>query len=269
MSGIMRRSVTTLFVCFVAIGFRAVALAETASPVAVITGSSFGLGNELARMAAEKGWRLALIDNQPAQSAILAQSIKEAGGEAIVLVADLSKGEERKGLIEQVVSTYGRVDYLFNNAGYAYLATIEQMELKPAHRLFEVNYWAYVDLAQQAIAPMRQQGGGVIVNVSSILATVPAGPGYGHYSATKYALHGVFQSMMQEVAADGIKVFLAAPGGMKTKIGQHALGPLAQPGAPLPDHWEDPSVVAADIFAAIDGDSGIILPGYVGRQQSP
>ena len=167
------------------------------------------------------------------------------------------------------MSTYGRIDYLFNNAGYAYLATIEQMELKPAHRLFEVNYWAYVDLAQQAIAPMRQQGGGVIVNVSSILATVPAGPGYGHYSATKYALHGVFQSMMQEVAPDGIKVFLAAPGGMKTKIGQHALGPLARPGAPLPDHWEDPSVVAADIFAAIDGDSGIILPGYVGRQQSP
>ena len=93
MSGIMRRSVTTLFVCSVAIGFGAVALAETASPVAVITGSSFGLGNELARMAAEKGWRLALIDNQPAQSAILAQSIKENGGEAMVLVADLSNSE--------------------------------------------------------------------------------------------------------------------------------------------------------------------------------
>jgi short-subunit dehydrogenase len=72
--------------------------------------------------------------------------------------------------------------------------------------------------------------------------------------------------MMKEVAPDNIKVFLAAPGGMKTQIGAHSVGPLANPEAPVPANWEDPSIVADDIFEAIKGESGVFMPGYVGRQ---
>lgn len=253
------------------IGFLFVLCASTGAfandtPVAVITGSSYGLGAELVERAAARGWRIAMVDYRPGPSATKAQEIKEKGGQAAVFIADLSKPEDRKGLIKKVLKTFGRVDYLFNNAGYAYLATVEQMKLQPAHRLFEVNYWAYADLAKQVIEPMRKQGGGTIVNVSSILGTVAAPAGYGHYSASKHALHGLFQTMMKEVAPDNIKVFLAAPGGMKTQIGAHSVGPLANPAAPVPANWEDPGIVADDIFEAMQGESGVFMPGYVGRQ---
>lgn len=161
---------------------------------------------------------------------------------------------------------FGRIDYLFNNAGYSYLATLEQMDLEQAHRLFEVNYWAYADLAQQVIPIMRKQGGGTIVNVSSILGMRAAPPSLGHYAATKHALHGLFQTTAQELKEDNISVFLAAPGGMKTRISQHSVGPMADPESDRAANWEDPAISAKDIFEHMHGDEVIFNPGYIGRQ---
>ena len=237
-------------------------------PVAVITGSSFGLGKELVERSVEQGWRVALVDFRPEPSEQLVAEITASGGEAVFFDVDLSQPEQRIGLIAKVVQQYGRVDYLFNNAGYAYLATLEQMEATDAKRLFEVNYWAYADLAQQVIPVMRQQQSGVILNVSSILGMYPAPPGYGHYAATKHALHGLFQTVTKEVADDNIKVFLAAPAGMKTNIGKHSVGPQSHPNAELPSHWEAPGIIADDIFMAIEGESKVFNPGAAGRKSS-
>lgn len=239
---------------------------DTAKPVALITGSSYGLGKELTERAVARGWRVALVDYRPEPSQTMVEHIRAHGGDAVFYDVDLSKPELRSGLIAKVVDHYGRIDYLFNNAGYAYLATLEQMDMDDAKRLFEVNYWAYADLAQQAIAPMRAQGGGTILNVSSILGMRAAPPGFGHYSATKHALHGLFQTLMQEVKSDGIKVLVAAPGGMRTHVGKHSIGPLAQPDNDRAANWEDPGVAADDIFEALTGDSRIFNPGAVGRQ---
>jgi NAD(P)-dependent dehydrogenase (short-subunit alcohol dehydrogenase family) len=262
-----RPSFFTFFLILV-LGFATQArlvFAQSDTPVAMITGSSYGLGKVLAERAAAQGWKVALVDVRPGPSALFAQSIKESGGEAMVLVADLAEPEDRKNLVQQVLDRYGRIDYLFNNAGYAYLATLEQMKLQPAHKLFEVNYWAYADLARQAIAPMRQQGSGTIVNITSVLGMTPASPGYGHYSASKHALHGLFQAVAKEVEKDNITILIAAPGGMKTQIGAHAVGPLSNPRAELPANWEDPNIVADDIFERLSGPSGVFNPGYVGR----
>jgi NAD(P)-dependent dehydrogenase (short-subunit alcohol dehydrogenase family) len=236
-------------------------------PVAIVTGSSHGLGNELAQLAAERGWRLVLVDIRPALSQQLAAVIRENGGEALVIEADLADADERPQIIEHTLEAYGRLDYLFNNAGYAYLATLEQMDLDDAHHLFEVNYWAYADLAQRAIAPMRASGGGTIVNIASILGVRPSPPGYGHYGATKHALLGLFQTTAQEVAEDNIKVIIAAPGGMRTSIAKHSTGPLADPDSDRTASWEDPAVAASDIFNALDGDEVVIYPGAVGRSR--
>lgn len=250
----------------------ALAQQATSSPgyenqVAIITGSSHGLGNELAKLGAEKGMKLVLVDMRPEESEELAAQIREGGGHAIVVEADLARAEQRPAIIEAAMDEYGRVDYLFNNAGYSYLATLEQMDLDQAHRLFEVNYWAYADLAQRVIPIMRKQGGGTIVNVSSILGMRPAPPGLGHYAASKHALHGLFQTVAQEVDEDNINVFLAAPGGMKTKISQHSTGPMADPENDRAANWEDPAIAAKDIFERMQGDDVVFNPGYVGRQQ--
>jgi NAD(P)-dependent dehydrogenase (short-subunit alcohol dehydrogenase family) len=248
-----------------------VAVADEADPyrgkVAVITGSSSGLGWALAEIAAEKGMKLVLADiNLPPSEAFAAQ-VREAGGEAIAVQVDLADPAQRPRVIDSAVDAFGTIDYLFNNAGYSYLATLEQMALDDAHHLFEVNYWAYVDLAQRAIPIMKAQGSGGILNVSSILGHRPGSPGLGHYAASKHALVGLFQVAARELAPHGIKVHIASPGGMRTNIAKHSTGPLADPSVDRAADWEDPSIAANDIFEKIQEDEVVFFPGYVGRQQ--
>ena len=229
--------------------------------VAVITESSSGLGQELARIAAQKQMKLVLADINLPPSRAFADSVNARGGEAIAIQVDLSKPEQRATVIDSAVKRFGRVDYLFNNAGYAYLATLEQMSLADAHRLFEVNYWAYVDLAQRVIPLMKQQRGGTIVNVASILGHTSAPAGLGHYAATKHALVGLFEAAADELKAAGIKVFIASPGGMRTNIMKNAVGPLAESWRNQGASWESPAIPAQDIFKMIQGDEVIFYPG--------
>ncbi|MEM1402496.1 MAG: SDR family oxidoreductase [Pseudomonadota bacterium] len=236
------------------------------SPVAIVTGSSYGLGKELATLAKEAGMRLVLVDMRSEPSVAMAATFVEDGTATVFVEADLADAAQRPQVVEAALENFGRVDYLFNNAGYSYLATHEQMSLEDAHHLFEVNYWAYADLAQRVIGPMREVGGGTIVNVASILGVRPSPPGLGHYGASKHALLGLFQTTAQELEPDNIKVIVAAPAGMSTNISVHSVGPLAEPGNDRAAAWEDPVVAARDIFDALSGDDIVIYPGYIGRE---
>lgn len=235
--------------------------------VAVITGSSSGLGMELAKLAAERGMKLVLADVNLPPSERFATAVEAAGGEAVAVEVDLAKPEQRGRVIDAAMGRFGRVDYLFNNAGYSYLATLEQMDVAEAHRLFEVNYWAYVDLAQRVIPIMKAQGSGHILNVASILGHRPGPPGLGHYAATKHALVGMFQVAARELEPHGIRVHVASPGGMRTSIARNSTGPLADDARDRADAWEDPAVAAGDIFEKIQQDPVVFFPGYVGREQ--
>lgn len=267
-----KSSMSAIWLAAVALLLTALALPAHAqdSPfddkVAVITGSSYGLGRELALLGAAEGMKLVLVDRRPAPSEQLAEQIRSQGGEAIVVEVDLAEADQRPKVIDEAMQAYGRIDYLFNNAGYSYLATLEQMDIEQAKDMFEVNYWAYADLAQRVIPIMRKQGGGTILNVSSILGMSAAPPGLGHYAGNKHALHGLFQSAAQELKADNIKVFIAAPAGMRTMISQHSVGPLANAENDRAADWEDPAIAARDIFDNIQGDEVIFNPGYIGRQ---
>ncbi|SDU25562.1 SDR family NAD(P)-dependent oxidoreductase [Halopseudomonas salegens] len=234
--------------------------------VAIITGTSYGLGRELALLAAAKEMKLVMVDYRPDPSHELAEQLRSQGVDAIVIEADLAEADQRPQIVERTLEEYGRIDYLFNNAGYSYLATLEEMDVDAAKRLMEVNYWAYADLAQRVIPHMREQGGGTILNVSSILGMRAAPANMGHYAATKHALHGLFQSTAQEVADDNIKVFVAAPAGMRTHISKHSVGPAANPEEDRAANWEDPAIPARDIFDMIQGDDVVFNPGYIGRQ---
>ncbi|MCC5873533.1 MAG: SDR family oxidoreductase [Gammaproteobacteria bacterium] len=231
--------------------------------VAIITGSSSGLGYELAKIAADKDMKLVLVDINPGPSVALASRILAEGGEAVAIEVDLAEREQRSRVIETALEQYGTVDYLFNNAGYSYLATLEQMDVDMAQHLFEVNYWAYVDLANQVIPVMKAQGSGSILNVVSILAHRSAPPGTGHYAASKAALVGIFQAAAKELEPYGIKVFLASPAGMRTNIGRNAVGPLAEERRDRADDWEPPEIAAQDIFDAMLKDEVLFFPGYV------
>jgi NAD(P)-dependent dehydrogenase (short-subunit alcohol dehydrogenase family) len=140
------------------------------------------------------------------------------------------------------------------------------MDLEQAHHLFEVNYWAYVDLAQRVIPLMKAQGSGTIFNVASILGVRPAPFGLGHYAGTKHALVGLFQTAAQELEPHGIRVYVGAPAGMRTNISKNSVGPLADPEVDRAADWEDPAIAAEDIFAGIRGEDVVFYPGYIGEQ---
>jgi NAD(P)-dependent dehydrogenase (short-subunit alcohol dehydrogenase family) len=236
--------------------------------VAVITGSSSGLGRELAELAAERGMKLVLADIDLPPSEALAAEVEAAGGQAVAVQVDLAVPAQRERVVETAMERFGRIDYLMNNAGYSYLATLEQMELEQAHHLFEVNYWAYADLAHRVIPIMKAQGSGHILNVASILGHVPGSPGLGHYAATKHALVGLFQVAARELEPHGIRVQIASPGGMRTNIARNAVGPLAEGRRGGADDWEDPAIPARDIFEQMQTDEVVFYPGYVGRQRA-
>jgi NAD(P)-dependent dehydrogenase (short-subunit alcohol dehydrogenase family) len=235
--------------------------------VAIITGSSSGLGAELANIAASKAMKLVLVDINLAASSDFAAGVRKRGGHAIAIQVDLARPEQRGQIIDAAMKEFGRIDYLFNNAGYLYLATLEQMDLEQAHREFEVNYWAYADLANRVIPIMRKQGGGTILNVASVLGHQTAPPGMGHYAATKHALVGLFEAAAQELKSDNIRVFIASPGGMQTNVMKNAVGPLVDQrrdggGAASA---ESPDVAARDIFDRMQGTDVVFYPGAAGR----
>lgn len=261
--------IMTLVACVYLLSISKVAQADEhvfKDKVAVITGTSHGLGRELALLAAAKEMKLVMVDVRPEPSHELAEQLRSQGVSAIVLEVDLAQADQRPQVIERALDEFGQIDYLFNNAGYSYLATLEEMDMDQAQHQMEVNFWAYADLAQRVIPHMREQGGGTILNVSSILGTRAAPGNMGHYAATKHALHGLFQSTAQEVAEDNIKVFVAAPAGMRTQISRHSVGPAANPEVDRAADWEDPAIPARDIFDMIQGDDVVFLPGYIGRQ---
>ncbi len=222
---------------------------EGVQKVAVITGSSSGLGAELTKLAMAEGMDLLLVDIRPEGSQQLAQQYRANGGRVEVLAVDLAKTESRAQVIAAAVEQFGRIDYLFNNAGYSYITSVADHDLAEAHRNFEVNYWAYVDLAQRAAPIMEQQGGGVIVNISSILGFTPASPQLAVYSANKHALVGFFLSAAPEFKQKGIAVKVVMPAGMRTDIFKNAVGKDLDRSQDPAAEWEHPSVVAGEIFA--------------------
>jgi len=236
--------------------------------VAIITGSSSGLGLAYAKLAASKGMKLVLADIRPAGSKELADSINKNGGEAVVVDVDLAIADQRPRVIDAAMKKFGRIDYLFNNAGYNYIATLEQLELAEAHRLFEVNYWAYLDLAQRAIAVMKKQGSGTIVNTASIMGHMSGSPSNSQYSATKHAVVALFQAVEQEVKPFGIRIRIVSPGGMKTNIAKYSVGPGAEGRRNRADNWEPPENIAREVFEKIPGNELVIYAGTMAKMQT-
>jgi len=253
---------TRLFVgcCLLLLATLSLANSNSNSAVTVITGSSSGLGWEISQLAMADKMRVVFVDINPGPSEQMAKQYRQQGGQAMVITADLAKPVQRKGIIAQVVTRFGQVDYLFNNAGYAYLTSLADHDMAQAKHLFEVNYWAYVDLAQQAAVVMAKQGSGVILNTSSIAGVIPVAGEMGSYAASKHALVGFFQAAATELKPKGISVKLICPGGMKTNIIPTAIGKNVAHMQHVDDNWEPASIVAKEVFEQRDNGELLQFP---------
>lgn len=233
--------------------------------VAVVTGASSGIGRAVAEEAAARGWRVVLADKDLAGSEEAAAEIRKKGGTALVVRADVSADADRAALLAASTAAFGGVDLLVNNAGYGYLAATENLSLDEARRMFEVNYWAVVDLSRRALAVMRKPRGGTVLNVASVLGLTPALPESAQYAAAKHAVVGWTRSAEREFKRAGVRLKLVCPAGTKTKFFDHAVGPdVASVRDQLGDAWEDfdPAPrVARDILDGAAAPGLFVLPG--------
>ncbi|MER6945349.1 oxidoreductase [Nonomuraea sp. NPDC000554] len=182
------------------------------SPVWFITGCSTGLGRALATAVLERGWRAAVTARDPRH---VADIVAEHEGRALALALDVTDAAQINEAVKQADAAFGRIDVLVNNAGYGYLAAVEEGEDHEVRALFDTNVFGLVDVARAVLPGMRARRGGHIVNISS-LGGLAAFGATGYYHATKFAVEGISESLAAEVAPLGIKVTIVEPGAFRT-----------------------------------------------------
>jgi NAD(P)-dependent dehydrogenase (short-subunit alcohol dehydrogenase family) len=182
------------------------------TPVWLITGCSTGLGRALARAVLDRGWRAVVTARRPDQVADIVAGREER---ALALALDVTDPGRITEVVKQAEATFGRIDVLVNNAGYGYLAAVEEGEDHDIRALFDTNVFGLVDLTKAVLPGMRSRRGGHIVNVSSLGGLVAFGA-TGYYHATKFAVEGLSESLAAEVAPSGIKVTIVEPAAFRT-----------------------------------------------------
>lgn len=191
--------------------------------VAVITGASRGIGAAVARRLASEGARVAINYAHSEQAAVqVAAAIRAAGGEALLVRADVTQEPQVQQLFEQVQERFGRLDILVNNAGLLEQRPVAELDYAHFQRLFDTNVWGMALCCKHA-AP-RLQTGGRVVNLSSILARTPFS-GTGLYAASKAAVESLTRVLASELGARSITVNAVAPGLVETEMAQQAMPP--------------------------------------------
>lgn len=182
------------------------------NPVWMITGCSTGFGRELAKLVLARGWRAVVTARDPSQAADIA---KGHGERALVLALDVTQRTQIDDVVAQTMQKFGAIDALVNNAGYGYLAAIEEGEDDAVRAMFETNVFGLFDLTKAVLPVMREQGSGLIVNVSSV-GGLRGAPGMGYYNATKFAVEGMSEALALEVKPLGIDVMIVEQGPFRT-----------------------------------------------------
>lgn len=202
---------------------------ELRGRVAVVTGASRGIGEAIAAALAAEGCRLVLAARSTERLEEVAEVLRlRHGVEVLVVPTDMGDEGQCRALIRAAASHFGTIDILVNNAGMGIYGAMDELHLDDLRHVFAVNFFGPMAALQAAVPIMRSQGGGTIVNVSSIVGKFPQPLG-GGYSASKFALHGASGAARAELKRDNIEVVLVSPGLTDTEFSQHSR--ISVPGA--------------------------------------
>src|SRR6185437_3986400 len=181
-------------------------------PVFFLTGSSRGLGRQIAEAALAAGHYLVATARDPASLADLADRY---GRQVLPVALDVTDPEAAAAAVRAGTEAFGRIDVVVNNAGYANLAAVEDVSLDDFRAQVDANLFGVVNVTKAALPVLRAQGGGHIIQVSSVGGRL-ATPGLSAYQAAKWAVGGFSEVLAREVGPLGIKVTVLEPGGMRT-----------------------------------------------------
>ena len=199
-----------------------------------ITGSSRGFGRALVDAALAAGHSVVATARRPEQ---LDDLVATADGRVLAVAVDVTDPAAVRTAIAAGVDRFGRLDVVVNNAGYADLGPIETTDDGDFRRQFETNFWGVHTVSKAVIPQLRAQGGGTIVQFSSVGGRVGGSPGIASYQAAKFAVDGFSRVLAAETAAFGIRVLVVEPSGFATD-------------------WAGSSMTVADIPAEYDDTIG-------------
>jgi short-subunit dehydrogenase len=190
--------------------------------VVVITGSSDGIGAALARAFAKQGAKLALCARNKEKLDTIAQLCKEIGAkEVLAIPTDVSNIQECEYFIQETIKKFGTIQVLINNAGISMRACFADTDLSVIEKVMNINFWGSVYCTKFALPEIiKNQGSIVIVSSVAGFKGLPARTGY---SASKFALHGFFESLRCELQPDNVHILIACPGFTNTNIRNTAL----------------------------------------------
>lgn len=182
------------------------------SKVFLVTGSSRGLGRSVAEAVLAAGNQLVATARSPHQ---LDDLVERYGDQVRAVALDVTDADAAQAAVQTAVDAFGRLDVVVNNAGYADLASVEDVTLDAFRAQIDTNLFGVLNVTKAALPVLREQGFGHIIQVSSVGGRM-ATPGLSAYQAAKWAVGGLSEVLAAETAPLGIKVTVLEPGGMRT-----------------------------------------------------
>lgn len=188
--------------------------------VVVVTGASMGIGEAIAKSFADQGASIVLLSRDSARVEAARARVGHPG-RTLAISCDVRHREDIDRAIALTMHHHQRIDVWVNNAGHGLLDTVAEMSMPACHDMFETNFFGAVAAMQAVIPIMRQQGGGTIINISSVAGHIPL-PFHAAYSATKFALNAIGKAAGVELKNDGIRVLTVCPGYVRTDFSRNA-----------------------------------------------
>ena len=224
----------------------------------LLTGASGAIGGALARELLARGAQLGLVGRRRAVLEQAAAAGVRAGGAAIAIAADLTRGEDRERAVRRMRETYGGIDVLINDAGAMDFTDFALQDPQRIERIMELNALAPMQLAHAVLPAMLARGTGHIVNIGSLFGCL----GYAYfavYSASKCALRGFSAALRRELEGTGVGITYVAP--RRVNDGQNAAAVYRMAGRGRMA-LDEPATVARRILGAVESERAETFPGF-------
>ncbi len=196
--------------------------------VVIITGASSGFGEHAARLFSREGCKVVLAARRLERLERMAEELYAAGGDVLPVITDVTRHEQIQAMVKSTIDAYGRIDILFNNAGFGRLDWLETLDpIQDIERQIVTDLLGMIWTARAVLPQMYKQRNGHIINMSSI-AGWAAPPLYSIYSAAKFGVRGFSEALRREAAPMGVHVSAVYPGSSPTEFQQHVGGNRAK-----------------------------------------
>lgn len=230
--------------------------------VVLITGASSGFGEDAARLFAAEGACVILAARRLERMQAEVTRIRAVGGEAMATPVDVNNRADIDNMLQSVIESYGRIDILFNNAGFGRLDWFDQLDSKrDIQAQINVNLTGLMEVTHAVLPHMLAQHSGHIINMSSVAGWIAA-PMYSVYAASKFGVRGFTDALRREVGVRGVHVSGIYPGPARTEFGQHTGSSVLNFKAPAWTYMTSPYVAQRVVDVAKRPRRALIIPWW-------